>query len=42
MISIFSEDSMLNKQALVALAACIPILPTVFADLSKTPPMSFC
>lgn len=33
---------MLNKQALVALAACIPILPTVFADISKTPPLSFC
>ncbi|KAL8960932.1 MAG: hypothetical protein Q9193_002448, partial [Seirophora villosa] len=33
---------MLNKQALAALAACIALLPHVFADIIKTPPMGFC
>ncbi|KAL8649402.1 MAG: hypothetical protein Q9210_004419 [Variospora velana] len=33
---------MLNKLALAALAACIPLLPQVLADISKKPSMGFC
>ncbi|KAL8811846.1 MAG: hypothetical protein Q9223_007442 [Gallowayella weberi] len=33
---------MLNKQALAALAACITLVPTVFADMAHKPPMAFC